>query len=64
MLGRLSQPLEDLVQLEAEWAIQIKREIDEAFAFAERSSFQIHQNRLRRVLWITIHGTHLCSGDQ
>ena len=35
----LSNAREDLVQLEAEWAIQIKREIDEAFAFAERSSF-------------------------
>ena len=35
----LSSAREDLVQLEAEWAIQIKREIDEAFAFAERSSF-------------------------
>lgn len=35
----LSNVKEDLVQIEAEWAIQIKQEIDEAFAFAEQSSF-------------------------
>ena len=35
----LSNAREDLVQLEVEWAIQTNKEIEKAFAFAERSNF-------------------------
>ena len=43
----LSNVKEDLVQIEAEWAIQIKQEIKKAFAFAEQSSFPDCQHRLK-----------------